>query len=47
MLTMALMSPVSKMVREWHDVYKQLETLQEQWANSFMDNLGQLITTRR
>lgn len=42
---LALMSPVSKMVREWHDVYKQLETLQEQWANSFMDNLGQLITT--
>lgn len=42
---LALMSPVVKMVREWQDVYKQLETLQERWASSFMDNLSQLITT--
>lgn len=42
---LALMSPVAKMVREWHDVYKQLETMQESWASSFMDTLHSALTT--
>lgn len=41
----ALETPMQQMVREWGDVYGQLDKLGEQWANGFMDQLGNLITT--
>lgn len=41
----ALETPMQKMVREWADVYDQLDKLGEQWASGFMDQLGDLITT--
>lgn len=43
--TRALLTPTQRLMKEWNDVYSQLENLQAQWANGFADTFAQLITT--
>lgn len=41
----ALETPLQKMLRDWQDLYGNLDKLGEQWANGFTDQLTSLITT--
>lgn len=43
--TEALMKPIQKLAQEWKNVKDQIEQMEAQWANGFIDTLHQTITT--